>query len=109
MIKILIFVMFFIYSLTASASRCRAQVQIENKTNEDKIVNVCLESRIDKLDQYKYPDEHILKAHDKKNISLVFMCGYPGDLPIEKYWVLFATGEGYQKIKYEKGNVILIE
>jgi hypothetical protein len=109
MIKLLTFVIFFAYSIVASASRCGAEIQIENTTNKEKTVSICLESQIDNLEKCDYPDEHILKAHETKSISLVFMCGYPNDPPIEKYWVLFATSDKFQKVKYVKDHVILVK
>jgi len=107
MIRVIFVILGFSFSNISWASKCGTSAYLSHMANTVKEFEMCID--FEKAGNCEHFKTVKIQEKETVKVSFTFMCGYPSDPSIDKYWLIYReVGDSkYSIIKYSEQSIVL--
>ena len=105
--RVIFIILAFSFSSISWASKCETSTDISHLSNNTEVYEMCID--FEKTENCEYFKTIKVRPKETIKVSFTFMCGYPSDPSIDKYWLIYReVGKSKFSItKYSEQGVVL--
>mgnify|MGYP000452865479 CR=1 FL=1 len=107
MVRVVFLIVALSFSSVSWAGKCGTATDISHSGSTAKEFELCID--FEKAGDCEYPRTIKVQPEEIVKVSFTFMCGYPSDPGIDKYWLIYreAGKSKYSITKYSERGVVL--